>query len=149
MRLRLLVAFVLLGLMSTQRGWCETKPNFSGIWNLDTVESSYPNKASMPSRLTWSIRHDGADFTFDIEQVLNGKTSNDNVDVVIGDRTSTAPAVAEWKGSALSLTLVHKDGSKRMETWTLSADRRKLVDEVVVRKRDGSESKLHLVFEKQ
>jgi hypothetical protein len=142
--------FAVLGLLvGAGLAFAETKPDFSGVWVLNKTESAYPNPASMPTKLTRSVRHDGSSLEYEVEQVVNGKTVKSDVEVTIGHSAPGDPAVAEWKGSMLNVTLHRKDGAKQLESWSLSADRKRFVNEIVITKADGGEAKIHLVFDRQ
>ena len=62
--------------------------------------------------------------------------------------------MAEWKGDGLIVSILYNPGSDRqsdqVETWTLSTDGKKLIDDVIVHPpRNAAEVHIKRVFDKQ
>ncbi|HLG98979.1 MAG TPA: hypothetical protein VKX49_21895 [Bryobacteraceae bacterium] len=119
----------------------QPRPNFSGNWllNLSASDYSAPNTAK-PDKITVSIQQQRDHFKYRWERYAGGKKGAFEVDVTVGGpayESDEAGVVSmEWKGDKLIVTTLYNPGqdrqSENIETWALSADGRRLTDDVTV-----------------
>lgn len=131
--------------------------NFSGTWNLNLAESDFSDKhASAPDSLVMSVHHKGDDFRYDTVRQKDGKKSQGHLDLTIGlsiDQTG-GTAAAEWKADKLEFKLLNNAGqavqSDSIETWSLSADGKKLTSDLAVHlPKNGGDAHMRRVFDKK
>jgi len=127
----------------------QAKPNFTGTWKLNITESQYPNKDGMPTSLVRTVDHKGDSLRYKVEREFNGKKDGFDAEVTIGDANLEANIVAAWDGSVLVTTLTTAQGVKQIEHWKLAEGGKKISDQTVVRRTDGTETNILRVFDKQ
>lgn len=153
-----------LGLLAAAAS-AQPKPDFSGAWKLNLEESDYTRSEGRgdptmqlpkPESMTRVIEHKGKDLKYKADRSLRGRKYEFEVEVEIGGArfSSNAAGAVEvrWKGSSLEVQTVYnpsRERTERTEIWTLSADGRKLIDEMSFRAADGVETKVRRVFDKQ
>jgi hypothetical protein len=147
----------LLALALTLCAASQTHPDFSGTWVLNSVESNYrANKPNMPDHLVRTIKQKGDRLSYKVESERNGKKGGFDVNLTIGGEGYESDAAgvvsAEWKGSSLVITtLLNPDSdhpSDQTETWVLSEDGNKVVDELEYHSKKGK-AQITRVFDKQ
>jgi hypothetical protein len=137
----------------------QSKPNFSGTWrlNLDASDYSSPT-ANRPDKMTLTVQQKGDRFKYKLEREKDGKKGGFDVDVAVGGAPYESDAAGivsmEWKGDALMVSTLYNPGQDRqsdqVETWTLSADGKRLTDDVVVHPPQGRPAgHVVRVFDKQ
>jgi len=132
-------------------------PNFSGVWQLNKTESDYGAKgASLPDRLTRTVQQKGNSLKYKVEREKDGRKGGFEVEVEIGGQPFASDEAgvvsAEWHGQTLTIETLFNPGTDRsssqVESWTLSADGKKLVDEYVATRHDGGQTHIRRVFDK-
>jgi hypothetical protein len=91
-----------------------------------------------------------------VEREKDGKKGSFEVDLVIGGSPFASDEAgvveAEWKDQILSIKTLYNPGSDRessqVENWALSADGKRLVDQFVATRHDGTEVHIRRVFDK-
>lgn len=149
---------VILGVLVAISAWPASKANFSGTWTLNQAESDYSNaSASIPDRLTRTIQQAGDHLKYRVEREKAGRKGSFEVELDIGSGTpyeSDAAGIvtAEWKAEALVLHTLFNPGSDRQseqtETWSLSGDGKKIIDDFVYITREGKKISIRRVFDK-
>jgi hypothetical protein len=133
----------------------QTHPDFSGKWLLNQAESNYrANKP--PDRLVRTIKQKGDKLSYKVESDRNGKKGGFEVDLTIGGEGYESDAAgvvsAEWKGSSLLIATLYNPTSDhpsdQTETWVLSEDGNKVVDELEYHSKQGT-ARITRVFDKQ
>jgi hypothetical protein len=137
----------------------QSHPNFSGTWKLNVADSDFSDKrAVVPDRLVLTIQLKNDRLKWHNDWAKGDKKNNFDVDVTIGgspyESDAAGVVTAEWKGDALLVNILYNPGSDRqsdqVETWTLSTDGKKLIDEMIVHPpRNAAEVHIKRVFEKQ
>jgi len=148
---------VLLALAMTLCAASQTHPDFSGTWLLNPAESNYRvNKPNIPDRLVRTIKQKGNKLSYKVESETKGKKNGFEVDLTIGGEGYESDAAgvvsAEWKDSSLVITTLFNPTSDhpsdQTETWVLSEDGNKLVDELEYHGKQGT-ARISRVFDKQ
>ncbi len=138
--------------------FAQSKPDFSGKWKLNRAESDFSDpRATIPDRLTFSIQHQGDSLKYKVEREAAGKKGGFEVELEIGGAPYESDAAgvvsAEWKGNTLIVTTLYNPGSDRAsdqkETWSLSSDGKKMMDEVLIHPPRGKEAHIRRVFDKE
>jgi len=135
----------------------QTHPDFSGTWVLNAAESNYRgNKANTPDRRVRTIKQKGDKLSYKVESVRQGKKGGFDVDLTIGGEGYESDAAgvvsAEWKDSVLVITTLYNPTSDhpsdQTETWVLSEDGNKVIDELEYHSKQGK-ARMTRVFDKQ
>ncbi|HEY6391901.1 MAG TPA: hypothetical protein VIX89_11530 [Bryobacteraceae bacterium] len=135
----------------------QTHPDFSGAWILNSADSNYrANKPNMPDHFVRTVKQKGDKLSYKVETERNGKKGGFEVDLTIGgagyESNAAGVVSAEWKGSSLVITtLFNPDSdhpSDQTETWVLSEDGNKVVDELEYRGKQGK-ALITRVFDKR
>jgi|ERR1051326_3981206 hypothetical protein len=150
------------GLFCTEHMLAQSKPDFSGVWKLNTPESNFSDKRlAAPDRLVWTIRLANNHIIYNVDREWQGKTNKFDAEADVGGGSFESDAAGiirwQWKGSSLSVTTLYNPGNDREasmeEIWTLLADGKKLTDEVVYhmpkKAKDPSDVHFTRVFDKQ
>jgi len=133
-------------------------PNFSGTWSLNLAESDFSDKrASAPDSLLLTVHQQGDDFRYDLLREKAGKKGRGHTDLVIGvpmEQSLGGTASAEWKGSSLEFKLIYNPGeateSEAVDTWSLSADGKKLISELITHlPNNGGDAHVRRVFDRK
>ena len=133
----------------------QTHPDFSGKWLLNQAESNYRvNKP--PDRLVRTIKQKDNKLSYKVESERNGKKGGFEADLTIGGEGYESDAAgvvsAEWKGSSLVITTLFNPTSDhpsdQTQTWVLSEDGNKVVDELEYHSKQGT-ARITRVFDKQ
>ncbi len=147
------VLFLLLAAVA----WPQSKPDFSGVWNLNLADSDYSAPgASLPDRLMRTVQQKGDHLKYKVVREKDGRKGGFDVDVVIGGAPFASDEAgvveAKWKGQALEINTLFNPGSDRessqTETWTLAPDGKRLVDQYVAHRHDGGQTQIKRVFDK-
>ena len=148
------LALAVSGLLAAQ-----SHPNFSGTWKLNVAESDYSDKrAVVPDRLVFTIQLKNDRLKWHNDWAKGDRKNNFDVDLTIGGSPYESDAAgivtAEWKGDTLIVSILYNPGSDRqsdqVETWTLSTDGKKMVDELIVHPpSNAAEVHIKRVFDKQ
>jgi hypothetical protein len=118
----------------------QNKPDYSGTWKLTAEESKFSDKRTRaPDRLTWTIRQVKNHVYYKVASERDGKKNGFEADAEIGGEPFESDAAGiirfQWKGASLAVDTLYNPGQDRQssveEIWTLSADGKKLTDEVV------------------
>ena len=135
----------------------QSKPNFSGTWSLNRADSDYSAGGSLPDRLVRTVQHNGKSLRYTVEREKDGRKGSFDVELEIGGAPYESDAAgivtAEWSGATLVIKTLYNPGTDReasqVEKWTLSADGKKVVDQLVFHRPDGKEVPIKRVFDKQ
>jgi hypothetical protein len=120
---------VFLSLVCTTLVCGQSKPDFSGTWKLNAVESSFSDKrTSAPDLLVWTLRQAANHVTYKVQSERNGKKNEFEADADIGGEPFESDAAGiirfQWKGSSLAVDPPCNPGKDREssveEIWTLS-----------------------------
>jgi hypothetical protein len=146
--------FAIAGLVGAQ-----SHPNFSGTWKLNVAESDFNDKrAVVPDRLVLTIQHKNDKLKFKNEWQKADKKNTFDVDLTIGgppyESNAAGVVTAERKGDSLVVSTLYNPGTERqsdqVQTWNLSADGKKLIEEMIVHPPGNRpEVRIKRVFEKQ
>ena len=118
----------------------QNKPDYSGNWKLNAEESNFTDKRTRaPDHLTWNIRQVKNHIYYKVAAERDGKKNAFEADAEIGGEPFESDAAGiirfRWNGANLAVDTLYNPGQERQtsmeETWTLSADGKKLTDEVV------------------
>lgn len=149
----------LLLLLASASAWPQSKPDFSGVWTLNKAESDYSDpRAAVPDRLVRTVKQKGENLKYKVQRERGGQKGEFEVDLDIGGSPYESDAAgvvsAEWNGTTLVLKTLYNPGSDRQsdqeENWSLSADGKKLTDQLTVHPpRGGKEVHVKRVFDKQ
>jgi hypothetical protein len=149
----------LLAVLLAAPVWAQPHPDFSGTWKLNVTESDYSDKrASPPDSLVVTLRQKGRSLKYALTNERGGKKIHFSIDLDFSGAPHVSDEVGivsiEWKGASIVVsTLYNPDNERRSDqsqTWTLSADGRKLIDEVLVHPpKNAPEVRIKRVFEKQ
>lgn len=135
------------------------KPNFSGIWKLDTAQSDF-GPQTPPNDAQYVIRHIGSKLSFNYTQ--DGNTSRVDITPDNEERITSSNADfntwtrAYWSNQSLVLESRERrkfgtqpaTGSGWISRWSLSEDGLQLIIERTIRNGDH-EAKQRIVFTKQ
>jgi hypothetical protein len=154
--MRIIPALLCLSLATL--AWPQSKPDFSGSWNLNLADSDYSAPGvSRPDRLVRTIQQKGDHLKYQVVREKDGQKGGFEVDLVIGGGSpfvsdEAGIVEAKWKGQALEIDTLYNPGSDRessqTENWTLASDGKRLIDQLVVHRHDGSEVRIKRVFDK-
>ena len=137
--------------------WPQSKPDFSGTWSLNLADSDYGAPGiSRPDRLVRTIQQKGDHLKYKVAREKDGRKGEFEVEVTIGGSSYASDEAgvveAKWKGQALVIDTMFNPGSDRessqTETWTLAADGKRLVDQFVAHRHDGTQAQIKRVFDK-
>jgi hypothetical protein len=142
----------------------QSRPDFTGTWKLNVAESDYAGgkgvhdptvQMAPPESLTRVVKQKGNKLDYRVERVIQGRKYEFEVDLDIGGGEFSSNAAglvsAAWQGDSLVITTVYnprRERTERTEVWTLSPDRRKLIDEMTFKDAEGKESKVRRVFDR-
>ncbi len=148
---------VLLGVVGI--AVAQQHPNFSGTWNLNVADSDFSDKrAVVPDRLVLTVQQSRDTLKFRFAREKDGKKSHYDVDLTISappyESDAAGVVTAEWKGDKLEIPTLFNPGQERQsdqtETWSLSSDGKKLIDDMLIRPpRKAAEVHIRRVFDKQ
>lgn len=147
------VLFLLLAAVA----WPQSKPDFSGVWNLNLADSDYSAPGvSRPDRLVRTIQQKGDHLKYKVAREKDGRKGEFEVDVVIGGAPYASDEAgvveAKWKGQSIEINTLFNPGSDRessqTETWTLAPDGKRLIEQYVAHKHDGGQTQIKRVFDK-
>ncbi len=125
----------------------DQKPNFSGTWKLNGTASKFPN--GNPPVMTRTVEQKGDSLHYKMERDINGTKSGFDIEVSIGDANPEAAATAVWEGAVLVVTLISAPQHLRqIEHRKLVEGGKRLIDETLVKRDDGTETKILRVFDK-
>ena len=134
-------------------------PNFSGTWNINVAESDFSDKrTSPPDSLVFTIQQKGEAFKYRVAREKDGKKGHYDVEVSVNGPAYESDAAGiitmKWKGEKLEIATLYNPGQDRQsdatETWSLSADGKKLTSDVVQRlPRNAGEVHVTRVFDKK
>ena len=126
---------------------------------MNITDSDYSDKhASVPDRIVLVIQHNGDSFKYHLERTKDGKKGSYDVDLTIGGEPLVSDEAGivkvEWKGDRLEIQTLYNPGQDREsgqnETWSLSADGKKLIDDLRIHPpRKAPEVHVKRVFDKQ
>ena len=134
-------------------------PDFSGTWNLNVADSDYSDKhAVVPDRLVLTVQQSGDALKYRLAREKDGKKTHYDVELTISgppyESDAAGVVTAEWKGDKLEIPTLFNPGQDRQsdqtETWSLSADGKRLIDDVLIHPpRNGPEVHIKRVLDKQ
>jgi hypothetical protein len=140
----------------------QSKPDFSGTWKLNAVESDFSDKrTSAPDLLVWTLRHEANHVTYKVQSERQGRKNAFEADADIGGEPFESDAAGiirfQWKGSSLAVDTLYNPGKDRQssmeEIWTVSAEGKRLTDDVIYHvpkiAKDTSDVRFKRVFDKQ
>ena len=108
-------------------GWAQTKPNFTGVWKMNSEKSKFDG-ADAPNSITLKIEQKGSDITESL--AVQDSTGNESVEgkyIIDGKESevqlgpSTAKGTARWDGDALVIEW-KTDGFNFIRKHSLSTD---------------------------
>jgi hypothetical protein len=131
----------------------ESKPNFSGRWELDTQASDPGPEGSKPN-VTEIIKHD--DPVFQIDRTIKGtvgefrtvaklRTDGTEVENLMGDHT--VKSRTSWEGSKLKTVVQMEGGDPMTEVREIDSQGRMI--SYMGYKADGKSGTIRLVFKKK
>jgi len=147
---------VILFLLLATVAWPQSKPDFSGTWNLNLADSDYSGAgASLPDRLVRTIQQKGDHLKYKVVREKDGRKGEFEVYVVIGGAPYASDEAgvveAKWKGQTLEINTLYNPGTDReasqTETWTLAPGGKRLIDQYVGHRHDGSSIQIKRVFD--
>jgi len=139
----------------------QSKPDFSGRWKLNINETEFPAARASPATFSAirTIEQKERELRLKFERVNNGQKSGFGfVTIPIGsgpphESDEAGIISARWKDETLHFDYLYNPGterqSERTEDWTLSPDRKKLIDQEWVKRADGQEMRYKVVFDRQ
>src|SRR5450631_369510 len=137
----------------------EQHPDFSGTWNLNIGASDFSDKRAVaPDRLAITVHQKGDSLKYRNEREKDGKKRHFDVDLTIGESTfesnDAGVVSAAWKNNVLEITTLFNPGQDRqsdqIEIWSLSSDRKRLTDDLVVHlPKNGGDVHIRRVLDKQ
>ena len=140
----------------------QNKPDFSGTWKLNAVESNFSDKrTSAPDLLVWTLQLETNHVTYRVHSERQGRKTEFEADTEIGGEPFESDAAGiirfQWKGSSLAVDTLYNPGQDRQssmeEIWTVSPDGKKLTDDVIYHvpkiAKNTSDVRFKRVFDKQ
>ena len=132
-------------------------PDFSGSWLLNLSASTYEAGSVAPDKQARTIHLKANRLKYKLEGERNGRKGGFDLELEIGGTPYESDAAgvvsAEWRGDALFISTLYNPGSERstsqVETWTLASDGKRLTDDLVYTRHNGTEIHIHQVFDKQ
>jgi hypothetical protein len=138
--------------------FAQQHPNFAGTWTLNRAESDFTDKRAVaPDSLILTVHHKGDDLSYDTVREKDGRKTKGHLDLSVGNPNplgGEGTASAEWKADKLEFKLLNNAGQpaefEAIDTWSLSADGKKLTSDYVVHlPNNGGESRVHRVFDRK
>jgi len=140
--------------------WAQSKPDFSGTWKLNIDETEF--QGAKPSAATYTavrtVEQKPNALRLKIERVNNGQKSGFNfvtIPIGGGEHVSDEAGIitARWQDETLHFDYLYNPAtdrqSERTEDWTLSPDKKKLIDQEWLKQPNGRELRYKVVFDRQ